>query len=327
VSPEAAGDVDVAAFDVVVVGGGVAGTSAATWAARYRRSVIVFDSGEPRNRWADEAHGYFGSDPVSPRELLDRARRGLARYPNVVVCPERVTRIERDDSGFQVTSADGRRWRGLRLVMATGVRDVFPDVENFFDHYGTSVHHCASCDAYEAQGQRAVVIGNGEQAAGFAMELLDWVSTITIITDGEPFNEEGIDRDELAEHNIRVVESRLVSLTGPRGALRAAETADAASVACEVAFFTIAHVDHDDLLNSLGCARTDEGCVIVDDNCETTVEGIYAAGDITPGIHMVQVAAAKGAVAGASAARSLRGERGAPRSPRPAPDPEAHTDG
>ena len=159
------------------------------------------------------------------------------------------------------------------------------------------------------------------------MELLDWVSTITIITNGEPLNEEGIGRDELAEHNIRVVESSVVSLTGPHGVLRAVDTSDGGSIDCEVAFFTIAHVDHDELLDSLGCERTDDGCVRVDDNCETTIEGIYAAGDITPGLHMVQVAAAKGAVAGASAARSLRGEPGAPRSPSPAPEPDVHSDG
>ncbi len=79
---------------------------------RYRRRVIVFDSGKPRKRWTDEAHGYFGSDPVSPRDLLERARRGPTRYPNVVVCPERVTRITVDEGGFQVLTADRRRWSG-----------------------------------------------------------------------------------------------------------------------------------------------------------------------------------------------------------------------
>jgi thioredoxin reductase len=131
-------------LDVIVIGGGPAGLSAATWLARYRGSVLVLDSREYRNRWADTSHGYFGRDPVNPVELLARARDGLDAYPTADVRHTRAVKAAPDgDGGFQVVTETGR-FDARRLVLATGVRDQFPDVEGFFDHYGASVFHCPS---------------------------------------------------------------------------------------------------------------------------------------------------------------------------------------
>jgi thioredoxin reductase len=317
---------DRALRDVIVVGGGPAGLSAAVWAGRYRRSVVAFDAGEQRNRWADESHGYFGFDCADPHELLRRARHDLARYSNVQFCAMRVTCITVERGCFEVHTDSGETWRSLRVVMATGVRDVFPDIDNFFEHYGADVHHCASCDGYEAGGKTAVVVGNGSQVVGFAVGLLDWTASVTIATNGERFDPEGVELGRPGYPPIEVIESPIIEFVGARHALTALRTSTAGTVPCEVAFFTIDHLDHDDLLDSLGCARTSEGCVIVDDDCLTSVAHVYAAGDITPGMHMVQVAAAKGAIAGAAAAQSLRGTPGAQNSPPPAPEPEANND-
>ena len=210
--------------------------------------------------------------------------------------------------------------------MATGVRDVFPEIDNFFEHYGADVHHCASCDGYEARGKPAVVVGNGSQVVGFAVGLLDWTASVTIATNGERFDPEGAELGRPGYAPIEVVESPIEEFVGVRHAMTALRTSTAGTIPCHVAFFTIDHLDHDDLLDSLGCARTPEGCVIVDDDCLTTIPHVYAAGDITPGMHMVQIAAAKGAIAGAAAALSLRGTPGAPNSSKPAPDPEADDD-
>ena len=311
------------ALDAVVVGGGPAGLAAATWLARYRRRVLVLDSSEYRNASVDEAHGYLGFDPMNPADLRERARHDLARYPEALLrSGVRVCDIAREGDEFALTLDDHAPVRALRVVLATGVRDSFPEIEGFFEHYGADVFHCPTCDGYELADRDVVAIGWNDHLAGFSLSLLDWAKSVTIVTEGLRFRGDERHREALAHHGVRLIEDDAVAFVGERGALRAIRLAGGEEIPCQACAFSIAHHPRSDLAQMLGCQLTDEGCVMVDDSCETTVPGVYAAGDLTPGIQLVQVAAAKGAVAGIACAQSLRGERGSPASPEPGPDPE-----
>jgi thioredoxin reductase len=305
------------AYDAIVVGGGPAGLSAALWLARYRRRVLVVDSGEPRNRWTEQTHGYFGSDPVAPRDLLERARADLAAYPAAERCEGKVVEVTGGDGTFTLALDSGERFDARRLVLATGVGDVFPEVESFFEHYGASVFHCPTCDGFEARDRRVVVFGWSAQVAGFALELDHWASTITVVTDGRPFEGDEVHRAALTDVGIEILEDDAVALVGTRGDLRGVKLRGGVEISCDLAFFSIAHRSHDELARQLGCQRTEAGCVRVDDRNETSVPGVFAAGDLTPGIQLVQVAAAKGAVAGISCAQTLAGNDRRQPSPRP----------
>lgn len=309
--------------DAVVVGGGPAGLAAATWLARYRRRVLVLDSGEYRNAWVDRAHGYLGSDPMNPAALLAQARHDLARYPEAAIrTGVRVCSAERTGDCFTLDLDDGTTLRTLRLVLATGVRDAFPEIDGFFEHYGADVVHCPTCDGYELAGKDVVALGWNEHLAGFALNLLDWASSVTIVTEGLRFRGDDRHREVLGRHGVRLLEEDAVAFIGPRGALEGVRLAGGEVVPCQAAAFSIAHHPRSDIAQQLGCELADAGCVKVDDQNRTTVDGVWAAGDLTPGMQLVQVAAAKGAVAGISCAQSLRGEEGSPASPEPGPDPE-----
>ncbi|HEU0132741.1 MAG TPA: NAD(P)/FAD-dependent oxidoreductase [Mycobacteriales bacterium] len=308
-------------YDAIVVGGGPAGITATTWLARYRRRVLMVDGGEHRNRWVEQSHGYFSRDPASPRALLEEACAQLGAYPYAERLSGTVTAARRSGDGFAVT-VDGEEHEALRLVLCTGVEDEFPEVDGFFDHYGASVFHCPTCDGYEAQGRDVVVLGWNEYVAAFAVTLLDWAATVLVVTDGRRFPGDEGDRVTLASFGIHVVEDVAESFVGTRGDLRGVRLRTLGEVPCGLVFFTVAHRPRTTLAAQLGVETSPEGCVLVDENGETNVPGVYAAGDLTPGMQLVQVAAAKGAVAGISAAQSLRGTRGAPASPPPAPDPE-----
>ena len=310
-------------YDVVVVGGGPAGLSAATWAARYRRSVLVVDSREYRNRWVDEAHGYLGSDPGNPMALLERARTELARYPEITFCAGTATSAARDRQGRFVVTVDGEEHTGLRVILATGVVDDFPEVDGFFEHYGRSVFHCATCDGYEAQGRLVVILGWGEHVVSFAVGLLDWARNLTVVTEGRRLEADDRHRDLLARHGIGLVEDDAVELLGRRGDLRGVRLAGGAVLDADLVFFSIAHRPRLDLAEQLGCDIDGDSCLSVDRDGLTSVEGCYAAGDITPGFQLAAVAVGEGAAAGVACACSLRGDRGAPGSPEPAPDAEA----
>ena len=298
-----------AQFDAAIVGGGPAGLSAANWLGRYRRTVAVIDSQEYRNEGVDLSHGYLGSDPVPPPELRARARSEVERYPTVTFYDgakvDRLTGIrDRFELGIGDTVVQARR-----VILATGVRDEFPDVGNFFEHYGADVFHCASCDGYEAKGRDVVVFGWGEHISSFSLGLLTWARSVTLVTDGHHFEGAPEDRRLLESQGVALLEDEAIELCGRRSALEAVRLRGGTELACQLAFFSIAHHPNNDLATDVGCVIGDAGCIEVDRDGATSVPGFYAAGDLTPGVQLISNAVAKGAAAAIHCAHSLLGDR------------------
>lgn len=310
-------------WDAIVVGGGPAGLSAATWLGRYRRRTLVMDAGEHRNQMVEVTHGYLTRDGDSPSLILGAATAGLDAYPCVERRSGEVVDVGGHRGAFNVTTAaDGETMTAQRLVLATGVIDAVPDLVAFDEHYGASVFHCPSCDGYEAAERHVVVLGWSDDIAGFALELLDWAADVTVVTDGRRF--EGDDRAHraMADHGVSLLEDDAVALIGSRGDLQALRLGSGQDLPCEMVFFSLGHQPRTQLAEQLGCDRTDEGCLVVDELGETTVPGVYAAGDVTPGLQLLQVATAKGTTAGVGCALSLRQEPSLPGEPNRAPDVE-----
>lgn len=307
-------------YDIAVIGGGPAGLAAALWAARYRRRVILIDAGEQRNRWTEATHGYLANEGVAPMDVIAAARRDLAGYEEIdVVDGARVENAQVDSEGLFQLTLDGGRVAAHRLVVATGVRDVFPDVQNFEEHFGHSIFTCPSCDGYEAQDRAVAVVGDSPEMAEFAVGLLDWARSVTLVTERPRLGSS----TEAARDGFEITEvvGRVVSVSGDDGNLRSLELKGGRSVACDVAFWHMPIEQQSDVAVQLGCTLED-GYVVADEEGVTSVRHVYAAGDMTPGPQLVQIAAAGGARAGIAAAQSLRGHRGSPLSPLPAPDPD-----
>lgn len=306
-------------WDVAVIGGGPSGLAAATWLGRYRRRTVVFDHGQHRNRSVEQSHGYLGMDPASPAEILEAARAGVDRYEGVERRSLEVTAVRGELNAFEVEAIDGSCVESLRLVLATGVRDVKPEIEGFDEHYGASVFHCPSCDGLEAGDRDVVALGWSEDVAGFAMELLDWAASVTVVTDGHRFEGDEQRREALSRNGIRLVEEDARAFVGTRGDLRGVRLGTGEELPCTLAFFSIDHKPRSPFADALGCGTDDDGSLVVDEHGETTVPGVYAAGDITPGYQLLQVATAKGTTAGVGCARSLRHETPLPGAPSRAP--------
>ena len=307
-------------YDAVVVGGGPAGLSAATWLGRYRRRVLVLDAGEHRNRWVERSHGYLVNDNADPKELLRLASAQLAAYPTVESRSGKALGARREADGTFVVQTEAGDVPAKRVVLATGVVDQFPEVEGFFEHYGADVFHCPTCDGYEAQGCDVVAFGWSRDIAGFALTLLEWAGDVTVVTDGSRFEGDENCRRALERHSVDVLEDDAVAFIGRRGDLQGVRLKGGSVLTCQLAFFSIAHHPRTDLASQLGCRLTGEGCIEVDQEGLTSVDGVYAAGDVTPGMQLVQVATAKGTVAGVTCALSLQGQPPAPDAPEPGPD-------
>ena len=306
--------------DALVVGGGPGGLAAALWLARFRRSVVVADSGEYRAARVERSHGYLGRDPQEPMELLARGREELVAYPTARLVRAAVSSVRRSPDGMFDTTLGGDLVRAHRLVLACGVVDTLPEVRGIDTHYGASAAHCPACDGYEVRDCDVVALGWDERLVGFASTLLHWARSVTVVTDGHRFDGDARARADLADQGIELVEERAAELLGPRGDLQGVRLASGRVLPASQLFFSVAHQPRTGLATELGCALDEEGYVTVDECGRTSVDGVYAAGDLTPGLQLVAVAAAKGTAAGVACAQSMPHPAGALDAPDPAPD-------
>ena len=302
--------------DVVVAGGGPSGLAAASWLGRYRRSVVVLDSQEYRSAKVDRSHGYLGRDPQVPLELLAKGREEVLAYPTVEVRHRAAAGAARRADGLFEVDDD---LLAHRIVLACGVQDAFPDVDGFDEHYGASVFHCPSCDGYEARDRHVVALGWDPHLVGFAAPLKNWAASVTVVTNGIAFRGDEGCRAELAEHDIDLLQRDVVRFPGTRSDLTGVELDGREVLEASMVLFSLAHEPPTELAAALGCELDDEGLIAVSSKGLTSVPGVYAAGDVTPGLQLVSVAAASGAVAGVACAHSFFGQQGALTSPDPAP--------
>lgn len=293
-------------YDAIVVGGSFAGLSAAMQLARARRRVLVIDAGQPRNRFAEASHGFFGQDGKPPFDILREATRQLTAYPTVRIVRGEATGAAQVDGGFTVALHDGREEQAARLVLATGVRDELPPIPGMQERWGKTVLHCPYCHGYEVAGRALGVLANNPLFAHQAGLLPDWGPT-TLFTQGifEPNAEEA---EHLVARGVQVERTPVVELLGDAPGLDAVRLADGRIVPLQ-AIFTASKVHMaSPLAEQLGCAF-DEGpqgpYIRVGDKKETTVAGVYAAGDAAGPMHNATLASAGGVLAGVGAHQSL----------------------
>ena len=304
----------------------MAGLAAAVWLGRYRRQVVVVDVGRPRNRAAARSHGYLTRDGISPLDLLAAAREDVQKYPTVHFLEGEARRASKVGDGFSVDAGD-EHLEAQRLVLATGVTDELPDIPGFEQLYGRHIFHCACCDGYESSDLEVLAIGWGEHVAGFALDLLEWGAKVRVVTNGNTFEGDESSRSAMQRHDIDLIEETVAEFHVEDDAMTGVRLGSGRELSAQRAFFSIAHHPRNGIARELGCDLDELGYVEVGAHGETSVDGVYAVGDLTPGEQMVQVAAAKGTVAGIACAMSLRGSSTPSAAPDPGPDPEEELNG
>jgi thioredoxin reductase len=283
--------------DVLIVGAGPAGLSAALVLGRCRRRVVVCDSGRPRNAASHAMHGFLSRDGMPPKEFLRLAREELRHYETVSVIDAEVTAAEcAPESCFNVTIEDGRQFVSRKLLLATGVVDNLPDIEGFNDFYGRSVFHCPYCDGWELREQPIAIYGKGERGCGLSLELTGWSRDLVLCSDG-PCELDKEARSRLARHRIDVREERVARLEGRDGILSQIVFADGSTLPRRAMFFTTGQSQHSSLVLRLGCEFNDKGTVRTGRYETTHIRGLFVAGDASRAVQWVVVAAAEGAEA------------------------------
>lgn len=291
-------------YDCIIIGGGPAGLTCGIFLGRYRRRVLIVDSGQPRNYASRGIHGFLGQHDIPPGELLARGRRE-AEAVGVEICQCKATEIEKVGDLFEVTTTIGKP-RARRVVLAYGVRDLKPELPRFEEFYGKGIYHCPDCDGYETSDLRIGVIGSGKSAVGLALKLLQWSDEVRIFTNGAARDMDEEQKSKLLAESIDVREERIIETVDRDGKLSALVLNDGEQFEVDALFFTLGTERSCDLAEKAGCeVHDDTPNVKVDEYRQTSVEGIYAVGDLAPGSQLAITSAADGAIAAIQINKSL----------------------
>jgi len=285
-------------WDVVVIGGGSAGLSAALTLVRARRRVLVLDAGLPRNRFAAHMHGVLGHDGKSPLALLADGRAEIESYGGVIR-EATVVRTSRDGRGFTVVDGDGHPVRARRLIVATGMRDELPDIEGLADCWGRGVAVCPYCDGYEVRDGRIGVLATNAMSVQYAHLLRQWSPSIVFFTavTGAPSD---ADRAELAARGIEFEADPVRRVVADEDRLRGVEMSDGRLIELDAILLHPHAVPLDDALRQLGAERTETPAgsfVAVDPSGRTSVAGAWAIGNTANPAANVAVSIGSGVVA------------------------------
>lgn len=291
-------------IDVVVVGGGMAGLSAALWLGRYERRVRVFDAGPGRNQASGGVHGYPGVTDPSPADLR-AVLRSQARDVGALISPDEVVAVRGEKGAFDIETASGERVACERIVLAYGLRDYIPAVPGFEEHYGSAVFHCPDCDGPTVAGLRVGVLGWDRHGAALALFLRHWTDRVTLLTHGCPLVLDDTAVETLGRADIPIHTGTLARAVGDGTGIEAVVFDDGERLGLDALFFHLGSEPRCDLASSLGCDTDDDGYIIVDRGQETSVPGVYAAGDIAGHPHLAVIAAAGGVRAALTIHRSL----------------------
>ena len=310
-------------YDVVVIGGGAAGLSAALVLGRARRRVAVIDAGSPRNAPAAQMHGFLSRDGMPPRELLATGRAEVARY-GVAVVEDAVVGIDpgfvvrlaggrrlrarrvvtgeavsarAEDGGFVVRLADGQEVRSRRLLVTTGLVDELPDLPGLRERWGHDVLHCPYCHGWEVRDQPLGVLGTIAGSVQHALLVRQWSEDVVFFAHTYALTDD--ERAQLDARGIRVEPGPVARLVVEDDRLRGVELGDGRVVARSAVFVRPGNAAHrDGLLAGLGCEVDEAGFAVVDPTGRTTVAGVWAAGNVVdPRAQVITAAGAGSAVA------------------------------
>lgn len=298
-------------LDAVIVGAGPAGLSAALVLGRCRRRVVVIDNGAPRNSPAVASHGYLTRDGVAPSKLLRLGRAELRAYPTVELCAGTAIAAEGHCGAFAVRCSNGAVFTARRLLLATGVTDRLPEIAGVRALYGSTVHHCPVCDAFEHAGRPLAQYGRGRDGVGAAIGLRAWSDDVVLLTDGKPLGRR--ERARCERHRVAVRTEPVRRLVGRNGKLSRIVFGSGPDLRRAALFFATGQEQRSDLARRLGCTFTPEGAVATTEHEATCVPGVYVAGDASHREQKVVIAAAEGTLAAIKIHESLWSEDLRPR--------------
>jgi thioredoxin reductase len=284
-------------FDVIIIGGSYSGLAAAMALGRALRKVLIIDNGKPCNRQTPHSHNFLTQDGKSPKEIAALAKQQVEQYNTVQFLNSLATKGVKTNTGFEIHTDTGKVFAARKLIFATGIKDIMPDIPGFAESWGISVLHCPYCHGYEVRNEKTGIMGNGNYGFEFSALISNWTKDLTLYTNGEstlPTEQTA----KLKQHNIPIVEDEIEMLQHHNGYLQQIVFKNGKSALVKAIYTRTPFVQHSLIPEMLGCQLNDEGYIKVDPAQRTSIPGVFACGDNTTRIRTVANAVAMGTTAG-----------------------------
>jgi len=291
-------------FDVIIVGGGPAGLSAALVLGRACKRILICDAGKPRNQVSHAAHSFFSRDGIAPAQLLQIGREQLRPYNGVEIMVGEVVHAKNLGDGFQITLSNSKQFICRKLLLATGMKDTLPSIDGFAELWGSSIFHCPYCHGWEVRDQPLAIYGKGEAGFETTLMLTGWSRDLVFCSDGpaELSNEQ---RQQLLNWRVQLREEKIARLEHQDGKLTGIVFTNNEVLPRRGIFLRPQQYQHSNLAVKLGCKFGSNDILQVDENKQTSISGLYAVGDVSNPYSQITLAVTSGAIAAFAINRTL----------------------
>lgn len=291
-------------YDVIIVGGSYSGLSAAMALGRAMKSILIIDDGKPCNKQTPYSHNFLTNDGKTPAEITALSRKQVSKYDSVQFLDGWAKSGAKIDGGFEIELGSGEKFNGKKLLFATGIKDIYPEIEGIADCWGISVLHCPYCHGYEVKNEKTGILGNGESGFEFARLISNWTKDLTLYTNGQSrLSDEQMNK--LARHEIKVVEMEIDRFEHVDGNVQHILFKNGEREQIKAVYASSPFEQHSKIPELLGCELTEEGYLKIDIFQETTVKGVYATGDNASKMRTVANAVSMGTAAGISISKKI----------------------
>jgi thioredoxin reductase len=291
-------------YDVIIIGGSYSGLSAAMSLGRSLRNVLVIDSGLPCNRQTPHSHNFITQDGERPAVISAKAKIEIGFYDTVQFYYGLAIGAIKTESGFEIKTESGKVFISKKLLFATGVKDLLPDIPGFAECWGISVIHCPYCHGYEVKAEKTAVVANGDMGFEYAKMISNWTKDLRLITNGKS-TLTAEQTQMLKKHKVEIIEDEIESVEHQNGNVQHIIFKNQSKVAVKAIYFRAPFEQHCPLPESLGCELTEQGLLKVDPFQKTTIPGIFASGDCHIQARSVAMAVSSGSLAGAMINKEL----------------------
>lgn len=293
-------------YEVIIIGGSYAGLSAGLALGRSMREVLIIDSNEPCNKQTPQSHNFITQDGETPANISNKALEQVLKYPTVNFLNDRVIDVIKNSvaNTFEVEATAQQYFTAKKVLFATGVRDIMPEIAGFSQCWGISIFHCPYCHGYETRNQKLGIIANGDIGFHFSTMIHHWSKDLILFTNGKSaLSPEQYDK--IAGKNIGIIETEIEAFVHQDGKLEQVVLTDGSKYVISAVFAKPAFEQHCEIPKKLACEFTDDGYLKIDDFQETTITSVFATGDNTTMLRAVSAAVASGTKAGAFINKAL----------------------
>jgi thioredoxin reductase len=293
-------------FDVIIIGGSYAGLSAAMALGRSLRNVLIIDGGKPCNRQTPHSHNFITHDGKAPKEISDLAKEQVLKYETVKFHEGTVKKTAKNTVGFEVETENGEKFYAKKMILASGIKDVMPDISGFAECWGISVLHCPYCHGYEVKGEATGILSNGDMIFEFSKIVFNLTKDLTLLTNGKAdLNDEQIEK--LNKNNIKLIEDEIEKVSHENGRIQKVIFKNGNEIPLKALYAKIPFEQNINV-SDLDLELTEHGFLKIDHFHKTNIEGVFACGDNVTMMRSVPNAVAQGNFTGAVVNKELSEE-------------------